>query len=264
MAEDEGQKKKRTPFSVRLPQAPINEVIPVVEALAALGTPSSPHVIAQQAGTSYGTDARFRTRLAAAGYYGFMAKDGNLRKITSRGEALVGDDEAAAKKARREAVMSTNFGPIIHSLRGRSVSEDTVALRVESDYGVPKSSAPGVAKVLVTSATEAELMADGRLDAAAIEQLAGLMPSPHEVTQTNGAKPRQRKAAEQKSTAARAGEDAKKQTTATTETGEKDREEQPPPFVQGVQVVVNIDASDLTPAQIAELVRALQAPRTAS
>jgi hypothetical protein len=263
MAEDEGQKQKRTPFSARLPQSPINEVVPVVEALAALGTPSSPHVIAQQAGTSYGTDGRFRTRLAAAGYYGFMVKDGSLRKLTPRGEALVGDDAEAAKKARREAVMSTNFGPIIHSLRGRSVSEDTVALRIENDYGVPKTSAPGVANVLVTSATEAGLMTDSRLDAAVIEQLASLMPSPDEVKQ-NSAQQKQPKPPEQKSATARVGDEVKKQTTSARQLGEKDREEQPPPFVPGVQVVVNIDASNLTPQQIAELVRALQAPPTAS
>lgn len=251
MAVNKEQGPKRTPFSARLPQASLAEVLPVVDALAALGAPSTPHVIAQQMGTSYKTDARFRTRLGAAGYYGFIEKQGDRRVLTPRGVAVTSGDGDAATKARREAVMSSTFGPIMHTLRGRPVDENTVSLRLQSDYSVPKGSAPGIAKVLVASATEADLVADNRFDAAGIESLAALMPTQDETQQRDGKV--KRTAPEQKEGAPRSG-DAKEK----ARTGGKQTEVQERPFVPGVQVVVNIDASKLTPREIAELVRELQ------
>jgi hypothetical protein len=251
MATNEEQSPKRTPFSARLPQASLNEVIPVVEALAALGTPSTPHVIAQQMGVSYTTNARFRTRIGAAGYYGLIEKDGDRRRLTSRGEAITSGNTNAVEQARREAVMSTTFGPVIHSLRGRTVDENTVALRLQQDYGVPQSSAPNVARALVDAATQAELIADDRFDAAAIEAVASVMPSKDE----QPARQARESKAPKESQAAKKQESVRQQPPVTTV-----KEEQARPFVPGVQVVVKIDASSLSPTEIAELVRTLQAP----
>lgn len=251
MANDEGQKQKRTPFSARLPQASLNEVTPVVEALAALGVPSTPHVIAQQMGLSYSTNSGVRTRVGAAGYYGFIRREGERRVLTARGEALVGGDEDAARNARREAVMSTTFGPIIYTQRGRPVSENTISIRLQSEHNVPEGSAPGVAKALENAAREAELITDNRFDAAAIENLAALMPGPGETPQTSGAA--KRTTSERKQRAPRT-DDAKEKTS----TVGKHTEVEERPFVPGVQVVVNIDASKLTPREIAEIVRELQ------
>jgi hypothetical protein len=260
MATDEKQKQRRTPFKARLPQVPLSGVLPVVEALASLGTPSTPHVLAQAMGTSYGTDARFRTRLGAAGYYGFVEKDEDRRLLTKRGEDVVSDDEEACERARRQAVMSTTFGPIIHSLRGRTVNEATVALRVQGDYGAPEASAPKIAGALVESATEAGLIADDRFDAAAIEAYAEFIPE--EVPPAKGTAAT-RQNGTQSQTGGRAPTTPKERKPDRGQNGKKEEVSQPP-FVPGVQVVVNIDASNLTPAQIAELVRALQAPLTAS
>jgi hypothetical protein len=261
MAVDEGQKQKRTPFSARLPQASVQEVVPIVEALSALGVPSTPHVIAQQMGTSYATNSRFRTRLGAAGYYGFIRKDGERRALTPRGEALVGGDADAARQARSEAVMGTTFGPLIHSLRGRAVSENTISIRLQSENGVPEGSAPAVAKALVDAATDAGLIADGRFDAAAIEAAAAVMPAQSETPETDGGQARQKPETEPKPKQAPAPKiESKKATPKTPSATEKGTEAGQRPFVPGVQVVVKIDASNLAPQQIAELVRALQAP----
>jgi hypothetical protein len=256
MAVDEGQKQKRTPFSARLPQSSLDEVLPIVQALSDLGVPSTPHVLAGQMGTSYATNARFRTRLGAAGYYGFIRKEGDKRALTERGEALLGD-QAAAEQARREAVMATTFGPVIHSLRGRPVSDNTISLRLQADYGAPEASAPSIAKALVDSATRAGLISDDRFDAAAIESAASAMPASDEVPQP---KQRTKERASKTTTPPKKDQQQQQQQAQTKEQNGKTVEEEARPFVPGVQVVVKIDASSLTPQQIAELVRALQAP----
>jgi hypothetical protein len=257
MASHEEQQRKRTPFSARIPQAPLDETIEVVEALYALGAASTPHVIAQQMQTSYQTDARFRTRLGAAGYYGFIRKEGRQRALTPRGEAVVSGDAAAAEPARREAVMSSAFGPIIHSLRGRPVNENTIALRLGAEYEVPQGTVARVARVLVESATQAGLMTDGRLDAAAVEALADIMPSRDEQGSVAPRAPKTpRGEPERKEPGQRTTQRVSHREQASTRRSGDDQS----PFVPNVQVVVKVEASNLTPVEIAELVRALQAP----
>jgi hypothetical protein len=263
MAVNERQKQKRTPFSAKLPQASLDDVIPVVEALAELGVPSTPHVIAQQMGTSYSTNSRVRTQIGAAGYYGFIKKQGDRRVLTERGEDVTSGDENRVRQARRDAVMSTTFGPILYSLRGRNVSENTIALRLQADYGVPEGSAPTVAHALVAAATQAELATNDRFDAAAIEGSASVMPSPEEAQRANGE--RARKAPEQKrSTPTDGAKEQDRKETPKVATTEKEKEVKERPFVPGIQVVVKIDASTLSPQEIAELVHALQAPQADS
>jgi hypothetical protein len=153
------------------------------------------------------------------------------------------------RQARREAVMGTNFGPVIHSLRGRQISEATIGLRLQSDLEVPQASARNVAKALIESARYAELLSDDdRLDAAAIEEAAGVMPQPDEST----TRPRQRTVpAPQAQRPTRAPE---------PKTPVPEKKKEVLPLAGSVQVVVKIDASNLTPQEIAELVRALQTP----
>lgn len=252
MAAAEEQTKKRTPFSAKVPQVALDDALEPVRALAELGAPATPHVIAQHLGTSYATNARFRTRLGAAGYYGLIEKQGDKRVLTKRAEKIVSGGNGDAAKARQEAVMSTSFGPVINSLRGRSVNESAVSLRLQGDYGVPESSAATVAQALINAATQAGLITNGSFDAAAIEGVASVMPTETSVPATSGgngsttaipkAKP---KAKEQPK--------AKEPREEEGVVVEKDR-----PFAAGVQVVVNVDASSLSPQQIAELVRELR------
>lgn len=248
MAAKDEQGRKRTPFSARLPQVPLSQAVPIAEALATLGTPATPHVIAQQMGTTYSSSA-FKTKIAAAGYYGLTGVNGDRRTLSQRGEALTSGDETRARQARREAVMSTSFGPVIHSLRGRAVSEHTIALRLHSDLQVPEASSQNVAKALIESARHAELLtADDRFDAVAVEETAVVMPQIDETS------------ARQRQTTPRPQREQRSngETPATKPKPNLQREEETRPLAGGVQVVVRIDASSLTPQQIAELVRELQ------
>jgi hypothetical protein len=255
-SEEQAPKQTRTPFSVKLPQVSLDAAIEVATALAELGTPSTPHVIAQHLGTAYRTDARFRTKLGATGYFGLIEKQGDRRALTSRGEAIVGEDAAAAEAARREAVMSTNFGPIVHSLRGRAINDGVIKLRLQSDYNVPEKSAPVVARALIESVDQAGLSSNGALDAMVIEQYAGLLPKEEEATAPR-AERRQNGPAAATTPKPKAEEKPapEKQRVMT-----KEVEAERSPFVPGVQIVVKIDATQLAPQEIAELVRALQAP----
>jgi hypothetical protein len=250
MATSEEQVTRRTPFSVKLPQVALDESLEPVRALADLGAPATPHVIAQHAETSYSSSA-FKTKLAAAGYYGLIRKDGDKRALTERGTTILGDGDEATR-ARREAVMSTSFGPLIHSLRGRAVSETAVALRLQNDYRVPEGSAPSVADALIDAATQAGLIQDGRFDAVAIEEAESVLPSETAAATTgDGATPTRA------ITSPRQPEAMPARKPATPPAPEV---KQRIPFARGVQVVVKIDASSLTPQQIAELVRELGRP----
>jgi hypothetical protein len=259
--EEQAQKQTRTPFSVKLPQVALDAATEIATALGELGTASTPHVIGQHMGVSYATNARMRTKLGAAGYFGLIEKQGDKRALTPRGEAIIGDDAEAAERARREAVMSTNFGPILYSLRGRTINDGVIKLRLQSDYNVPENSAPTVATALIESAAQAGLSSNGALDAKVIEHYENVLPKEddaptpqHErrqngqaTTSTPKPKPEQKRTPEKRT--------PEKQPVTTKEVEVERR-----PFVPGVQVVVKIDATQLGPQEIAELVRALQAP----
>lgn len=250
MSTDEEQQQRRTPFSAKLPRVAIDDAVGIAAALAELGAPATPHVIAAHMGTSYATNARFRTTLGAAGYYGLVEKQGERRALTSRGEGVISSDADAAQRARREAVMSTTFGPIIHSLRGRPINESAIRLRLQSDHSVPEKSAPTVSRALIDAAAQAGLASDGKFDAVAVEEAAYALPSEEPTPQKTPPKQPSRESPTAKAdTVKRKAKPPK----------EERREDEQRPFAPGVQVVVRIDASTLSPQQIAELVRALQA-----
>src|SRR5690242_20467891 len=96
----------RTPRRAKIPQWSIEAVIPIVKALSDLAGPASNARIAQRLQTSP-AGGKFRSKLGTTGYYGFIRKQGEMNHLTPRGEALIGENEAAALNARREAVMST-------------------------------------------------------------------------------------------------------------------------------------------------------------
>jgi hypothetical protein len=246
-----GSAKKRTPFSARLPQATLREAARVAEALAALAAPATPAVIAQHMDIS-SSSGGFKTKLAAAGYYGLVQVDGERRTLTERGTEITSGDASRVEAASRDAVMSTTFGPILHSLRGRPVSEAIVSSRIQSDYNVPAASAEHLARVLVQSARDAALVTDDSFDAMAIEAHARVMPDAAPTPRGGKSAP---VAPSPKPT-------AKPQAETPVPAAPRTRVEtaEPPPFNQSLQIVVKIDATNLSPEQIAALVRALQAP----
>lgn len=259
--EEQVQKQTRTPFSVKLPQVSLDAAIEIAAALGELGTASTPHVIAQHMGASYSTNARFRTKIGAAGYFGLIEKQGDRRALTPRGEAIIGDDAEAAERARGEAVMSTNFGPILHSLRGRTINDGVIKLRLQSDYSVPENSAPTVATALIESADQAGLSSNGALDAKVIEQYDDVLPKEEDAPAPQRQRSRQNG---QAATTTPKPKPEQKRTREKQRTTTKEVEVERRPFVPEVRVVVKIDATQLGPQEIAELVRALQAPAPAA
>jgi hypothetical protein len=243
----------RTPRSAKIPQWSVEAVVPHVQALSDLAGPATNARIGQQLGTSP-AGGKFRSKMGTAGYYGFIKKDGDLNVLTPRGEALIGDDEAAAVKARREAVMSTPFGQVIRKFASREPNEGTIAARLEDDFASPAESATYLAQTLVKAAREAALISNGRFDAAAIEEYSSVVQTvtPAAVATSSSGVNATTKASTPKPKAAAATKP--KETEVVVE---KER-----PFAPGVQVVVKVDASSLTPQQIAELIRELQKPTT--
>lgn len=260
MSSVEESSGKRTPFSAKLPQVSLSQAISVAETLAALAAPQTPAVIAQHMGTSRSSSG-FKSKLAAAGYYGLIAVDGDKRTLTDRGTAITSGDGARVADAGRDAVMSTTYGPILHSLRGRPVNEAIVSSRLQSDYNVPKASADHVAGVLIASATVAGLVTSDRFDAVAIEAHEGVLPVSTKVSPTSGASG-SAKPADPTPRSSRPKPSQRTPPAANPLVVETAKE--PPPFGRGVQIVVKIDATGLTPEQIAELVRSLQAPAASS
>jgi hypothetical protein len=255
----------RTPRSAKIPQWPIEAVIPIVKALADLAGPASNARIAQQLQTSP-AGGKFRSKLGTAGYYGFVRKQGELNHLTARGEALIGDDAAAALTARREAVMSTTFGHVIRKFVGREPNEGTIAARLEDDFGSPTASAEYQAETLVKAAREAELVSNGRFDAAAIESIpVELTPAAPE---TDSAEPQQRGEPLQVRPKEPKEQRRSEQREKVTPREVIVREEKSSPFAASVQVVVKIDASGWTPEQVVQLIRGLsgaeQEPQQAS
>lgn len=256
MSTTDEQPQKRTPFSAKLPQTTIDAVVPVVKKLADFGTGATPHRIAQLSGTTPASSG-FKTKLAAAGYYGLIAKEGDLRALTERGESIVSKDANRVLGAKREAVMSTTFGPLLYQFRGRAVDENILAARLQSDFGVPENSATGVAKTLVETATQAELINNSdQFDVAAIEEFASLRPQPPPASSNGGKSTTPTTSAAPQTPAARTN------TPETAPVVESKTHKEPPPFNPNVQVVVKIDATALGPKQIAELIRELQKPTT--
>lgn len=261
-AQQEGEQARSiTPRGARIPQVPIEETLKIVSALSQLAAPSSPQRIAQQVGTPP-TSSRFKERLAAASYYGFVQRSKDGIEVTDRGEAVIGSDASAELKARREAVMSTNFGSIAHRLRGREANEQIIAVRLQDDYKVPESSAKRVANVMVTALQQAQLLSDGRFDTGPIEDLEGLLP----LADKPSSRHPKAKQPEPKKVVAKEPTKGARERIHQSAAEKGTSGDQAPPFRQkdpldrssGFQVLVRIDATNLSPEQIVQLVKELR------
>ncbi len=124
--------------------------------------------------------------------YGFIATDSDKKLIiTERGTVFVGQDEARAKQAEREALMSTGFGVVIKKLSTRAASEDVVAVRLQEDLSIPTTAARDRAKLLVKAATKADLVVNGKFEGGAIEDAITVVgvPEPPSVAERKAVKP---------------------------------------------------------------------------
>lgn len=220
----------------------------LAQALKDYAVPASKAVVADQNGETTASSV-FKSKLAAAGYFGLVAKEGDKYKLTERGEAaLAGDDQS-----KRDAVMATGFGPIIGSLPTRQVSGKVIEGRLKSDYSATDSGAKILSAVLVDSATDAGLIVNDKFDAQAIESVDAAAVGPGAPT------------AKKKSQApAPDGKTATKRQHPPPPKAPKTDPPPPDPSAQvaaPVQVVVQLDASKMEPAKIAELIRILQEPK---
>lgn len=269
MADEDADGKHKVSRNAKLPQHGFNAIRPQVAALAELAAPSTKERIADQLGVA--AKGRFLGKLAAAGYYGFVERVGDKYQVTDRGRAFLSDTTDESLRAMREGTMSTNFGSIVYLLRSQEPKESVVAARLQDDQNVPAGSAPAVAKTLIAVATEAGLVGEnGRFSASTIEdtkEALGTLPEPPATptpkprtstpktdqgkpdTKTNGKPPVSTKAGSA-TTGAAASSSSKERSGG----GQTD-----PLGVAPVQVVVNVDASKLSPQEIAQLVQALRA-----
>lgn len=236
----------------KIPQIPLDQALKVASALHELAGPVSKAILAQHMKSST-TSGPFKTKLASSIYYGLVKVDAGLYSVTSRGDAILGNDEKARAAARREAVMSTNFGQIIKTLATRNADESVIALKLQQELDAPQTSAPRIAKVLIESARQGELLTDGdRFDAAAIESAASVIPSADRngrgsVEKSETVRQAERSAPEKKPAAQPMRTDAAPRKKVVEH-----------PLAPVVHVEIKIDATHLKPQEIAELVRALR------
>src|SRR6266508_2899354 len=248
----------RTPRGAKLPQVPLDDTLPVVRTLSDLAAPSSSQRIAQSLGTT-STSSSCKQRVAAAGYYGFIRRSGDRYEITDRGEAVIGPDGDVELRARREALMSSGFGQVIYILRGREANEDTIAARLQDDSKVPEPAAKQLAKVLITSVTQAKLQSNNRFDVGPIEEMEGVLETAEKPTKA-GSMPSPKRVV---------ADDTPREASRRVELRSVDKATpggQAPPFRQvtslvtssSLQVVLMIDAANLSPEQIVQLFKELR------
>jgi len=175
MIEEQELTRKRTPSGARLPQVPLEEAIGIARALADLAGPSTPQRIAQRMGVSPSSSG-FKSRLAAAGYFGLLRQEGDRRQLTDRGTQAIGEG-AESLTARRQAVVSSSYRAILVLLRGREVDEEVIRARLQDDLGVPEGSSGQIARALIDSSEQAQLIASGRFDTTAIEESRDSLPA---------------------------------------------------------------------------------------
>lgn len=247
------EKVARTPKGQMVPTCSPNDLRPLLTALASFGGPISKPILAKQVGTTI-TSSAYKSKLGTAGYYGFLTRNGNSFQITPRGEAFLSDDAARSQQAAQEGVMSTGFAAIIGRQTTRAANPTALAGLLVEMAGVPEARSDTVAVEMIDICTETAIIADGHFDPEAIE---ATMSAVGEITVTT-AKPPQQAAAT-----------AAKPAAAT----KQPRGQSPPPApeveVKGatpfapISVVIQIDASNVSPKQIGQIVREL-AQTTAS
>jgi hypothetical protein len=245
----EDASKSKTPKSAKLPAKSLAEALEIAQTLKDYAASASKAVIAEQSGTTTSSSA-FKSKLASAGYYGLTEKDGDKFKLSSRGEAVLDGDDIA----KRTAVMSTGFGPIIASLPTRQVSENVISIiqsRLKSDHGATESSAETLASVLVKSAEDSGLIANERFDAQAIESVD---------SEEIGPKAPSKKAAPSSADTSKKSSSAQKKTPPAKEPKHPDPPNVEHPVVEQtpIQVIVQVDGSKMDPAKITELVKLLR------
>jgi hypothetical protein len=247
--------KKRVPKGQRLPQLTPADVIAMVKALADFNGPVSKKRVAGAMGMTVGGGG-FEGKWASMGYYGFRndTPDGRF-EVSERGRALMSDDPAVVLEAKQHALVSTGFGVILNRFSTNPVNVLAIEGVLEEDLDVPESQVKKLAKVLVRSAEDAEMVIEDRFQIEAIEPA---IEAVGEITVTaapklasNGASKANRAAKATPAAPLRQNPETPK--TPKPIVQKVEAEGQAGPF--GVSVEIKIDAKQHTPQEIGEIVR---------
>lgn len=257
---------ERTQKSLRMPRVSIEDVRDLVIALDGLSGPGSRNLVfdeAEKAATGGAADKRW----GAMGYYGFRRKvSGGKHKITDRGRALLSDDSATVLAAKQQAVMDTGFRPIIVRFSGRPVNQGTVAGVLREDYGVPAESAEAFAALLISVATDAELVVDSKFKPAPIEAAAEAVAGRDAAPKTPRSALPPDAAPKPRRVSATPPDGSKVATEHAQRSSDRDEaaggDPNTGPF--GVSVEIKIDAKDHSPEQIGQIVREVREAITAT
>jgi hypothetical protein len=246
----EAAKRAITRKSLELPRASIDDVRPLVVAMAGLNGPSSRKLIFDQAGASAsgGTAAK---KWAALGFYGFREDvDGGKHDVSDRGRALISDDPDAEREAKQHALVDTGFRPLIDRFSGSPVREAAIAGVLQDDFEVPEERAEAAAALLAALAVEAGLVQDGSFKVAPIEQALEAVPEQGERKPASSHASATRPATRKQAPVREPQREQTPQPAASTRPGS---EGQAGPF--GVSVEIKIDAKDHTPEEIGRILR---------
>lgn len=247
---------------VDVPSTPPSGTKRVVTALADLAGPASRERVAGRLRAQL--TGRLAAAIASALLYGFMEVDENEKLVmTGRGHAFIGDDADASTQAQRDAIMSTGFAAVVKRLRTHKADEEVIAARLQEDLGLAEGTANERAKCLAKAAAEAALAVDGRFDAEAIEVTLEKVGEP--ATPAAGGT---RSVEKHEPTRAKAPLTSPKAPTTDGGSAKEGGTPPPVPFAQAatapLQMVLHIDASKLTAAEIGEIVRELRSSMTVS
>jgi hypothetical protein len=243
-----------------LPSTPPSGTKRVVGALAELGGPASRERVAGRLKAQL--TGRLAAAIASAILYGFMELDEDEKLIiTERGSTFIDDDTEAASRAQREAIMSTGFAATIQRLRTHKADEEIVSARLQEDFGLPENTATERAKTLVKAAVDAGLAADGRFVVETIEDTVDAVGGPAEPTTAprTPPKPRGLKTARPEESAAPRGSAGGSEQGGHQPTVPFERAAAAP-----LSVVLQVDASKLTAAEIKEIAQELAGMVTVS
>lgn len=266
-----GNPPQRTSASLKLPKVTFEKVREIVDGSRQLNGPASPAVIADQINrTAKGQG--WSDRWSTVRFLGLVEKTEKGKfDLSDLGRRFIGHDEEDATKAAQEALMRTGFGPLIKRFNSGTPNIRAITNVLMSDYGVHEAAASKAAELLVAMATECKLIVDGRMKPAEIERAEAAAGEAAVAPPDSAEAPRRRPrpaAPEQPAAGTPAASEAPppvsdramasaakgSSSTASPDGGGAT----PIPFGAGPTVVLNVDATKLTAAEIGEIVRELR------
>jgi hypothetical protein len=269
--------RQRTSSALKLPKTTFERVREIVDGSRQMSGPASPAVIADLIGKT-AKGQYWSDRWSTVQSLGFIAKTSvGKHDITDLGRRFLSEDETEVRSAAQEALIRTGFGPLIKRFGTGAPNTKAMTNVLASDYGVPQTAASKAAELLVTMATECGLIVDGRMKPAEIERAeeaagdqAAVPPDPSAASKPGSAKLAAPKSAP--AAAKPAGASTPSASTpppanpapATAPAGSTPAPASngggatPVPFGLGPTVVLNVDATKLTAAELGELVRELR------